>query len=143
METSKIVIAYRLINKIKISNMDDDGKIKVIKAIKAMKPIYTEFEDFSKDAQEKLKDDDFEKMSEKSKEWQGGIENTSLSEKERVEVNAYFGKYYEALNKCLKEESEKENEITYEKLSEQEFCKLVGNNDLNLDEIITLEEVLC
>ena len=46
--------ACELIKKSKLTKMDDKDKFLVIKAIRSLKPISIEYQDFIKDAQEKI-----------------------------------------------------------------------------------------
>lgn len=143
MNTEKIIFSYKLINEAKITKMEDGDKFKLIKAIRVLKPIVTSFEDFVKDAQEKLKDDNFEEMKSKASKWQEDGDKSTLSMEERKEVNSYFSEYYKKVNDCIKEEGDKEHEVTFEKLSEDAFGKFISSNDFKVDDIMKIEEVIC
>ena len=99
MKTSKIVSVYKTMNDSKLTKMEDADKFKVIKALRAIKPISEGYEEFVKLTHEKLKDD-------------------------------------------KKEEGDKENELTYDKLSEDAFGKYIASNDFNVSTIMDLQEVL-
>lgn len=142
MKTEQVVKIYQLINRSKLTKMEETGKFKVIKIMKALKPVATAYEDFQKDAQEKLKDDDFEKMSTMMGKWQEEKENTTLTREERININTYFDKYYKALNKCLQEEIEKENDFAYEKLNEKEMGHFLSSNDFTVEEMMLMEEYI-
>lgn len=141
MKTKDVVTVYKLINESKLSKMEDAGKFKMIKIMRAMKPVATSFEDFQKDAQEKLKDEDFEGMQKRAEALQQNQNNADP--KEFKEVNAYYEKYYKALNDCLNPELEKENDFEYEKLTEEEMGKYLASNDFKMDEIMKIEEAIC
>lgn len=141
MKTEQVVAVYKLINESKLTKMEDADKFKIIKIMRAMKPIATSYEDFQKDAQEKLKDDNFEVMQKRAQDLQSN--EGKGSPEEFREVNAYYEKYYKALNDCLKSELEKENDFTYEKLSEDAFGKYLASNDFKMDEILKIEEAVC
>ena len=57
MKTSKIVSVYKTMNDSKLTKMEDADKFKVIKALRAIKPISEGYEEFVKLTHEKLKDD--------------------------------------------------------------------------------------
>lgn len=142
MKTEIIVDAYRKINDSKLSKMDDKDKFVMIKVMRAMKPVAAAFEDFVKDAQEKLKDDEFDQMQKDAREWQEKGEECTFSEEKKKSVNRYFSDYYKKVNDCVKEESEKENELTFDRLSEDAFGKFIASNDFDVKTIMALEDIL-
>lgn len=142
MKTMNIVSAYRTINAAKLTKMYDADKYKVIKAIRAMKPIATSFDDFTKEAQERLKDDDFSAMQKKAEQWQKEGEQTTLTMDERIAINRFFTDYNKRVEECVKEEAEKEVSPEYGRLSEEAFEKLIGSNDWTVKEIMEVEDVL-
>lgn len=142
MKTSTIIAAYNALVGSKLTKMEGEGKIKVVKAIKAMKPIATEFEDFRKDALERLKPEGYDEMVKKAEKWQKEGENTTLTTTERAELNKYFSDYQMEVDKCLKEEIEKEHELEFEKLSDEEFEKFADSNDFTAGQFIELMNVL-
>lgn len=140
--TEKILSVYNLINDAKLTKMDDEDKFRMIKIIRVLKPVATNFEDFKKDASEKLKGENHEEMLEKAQKWQTEGENTTLTEAERIEINKYFTDYNNKIVECLKEESKKENELDYEPLGAGAFGKFVASNDWTLGQIAAIEEVI-
>lgn len=142
MKTIEIVKAYRIINEAKLTKMEDADKYKVIKAIRAMKPIATSFDDFTKEAQERLKDDDFSAMQKKAEQWQKEGEQTTLTMEERIAINRFFTDYNKRVEECVKEEAEKEVSPEYGRLSEEAFSKLIGSNDWAVKEILAVMDAL-
>lgn len=142
MKTKQVVEVYNTLNSAKLSKMEDKDKFLVIKAMRQLKPISTAYEEFVKDAQEKLKGDDFEDIQKKAQKWQEEGENTSLSLEERREINTYLNGYNNKVVECLKEEAEKDNELNYEKISEDAFGKLVSSNDFDVKTIMNLQDAL-
>ena len=142
MKTKQVVEVYKLLNEAKISKMEDKDKFLVIKAMRQLKPIFTSYEEFVKDAQEKLKGDDFEENQKKAQQWQTEGEKTTLSLEERVHLNTYFSDYTKKVNACIHEEEEKDNELTYERLTEDAFGKLIASNDFDVKTIMVLQEAL-
>ena len=55
MTTNTVLSVYKLLNDSKLTKMEDKDKFIVIKAVRKLKPIAADFDDFQKDAQEKLK----------------------------------------------------------------------------------------
>ena len=149
MKTEKIVNAYSLINPAKLSKMEDADKFKVIKAIRAMKPIAESFEGFIKDAREKLKDEKSEEMQERANKWNEKHGETKRNSdipaedlKELEAINAYFAKYGTKVNECVKEEADKEHELSFDKLTEDAFCKFIASNDFDVKSIVELQDTL-
>ena len=142
MKTKQVVEVYNTLSSAKLSKMEDKDKFLVIKAMRQLKPISTAYEEFVKDAQEKLKGDDFEDIQKKAQKWQEEGENTSLSLEERREINTYLNGYNNKVVECLKEEVEKDNELNYEKILEDAFGKLVSSNDFDVKTIMNLQDAL-
>lgn len=142
MKTKQVVEAYNVLGGAKLTKMEDKDKFTVIKAMRQMKPVATGYEDFVKDAQEKLKDEHFDDMRGKAQKWQEEGDKTALTVDERIEVNAYFAAYNKRVNDCLKEEREKEVELGYGRLDEEAFGKLVASNDFDVNTILLLGDAL-
>jgi hypothetical protein len=114
----------------------------VIKALRFIKPITTSYEEFVKDAQEKLKDEDYEEKLKVAQQWQQDGKKSTLTEAKKIELNKYFMEYQNKVTECVKTEAEKDNELTYDKLTDDAFGKLVDSNDMKLEDINTLYEAL-
>lgn len=142
MKTKQVVEAYNVLGGAKLTKMEDKDKFTVIKAMRQMKPVAIGYEDFVKDAQEKLKDERFDDMRGKAQKWQEEGDKTALTVDERIEVNAYFAAYNKRVNDCLKEEQEKEVELGYGRLDEEAFGKLVASNDFDVNTILLLGDAL-
>ena len=118
MKTSKIVSVYKTMNDSKLTKMEDADKFKVIKALRAIKPISEGYEEFVKLTHEKLKDDKMEEMQKKAQHWQemqSQGKEVEYSFEERKELNEYFQNFNNTIEKLMKEEGDKENELTYDK----------------------------
>lgn len=142
MKTIDIVKAYRIINDAKLTKMEDADKFKVIKATRQLKPVATSFDEFVKEAQERLKPEDWDGMQKKARKWQEDGDKSTLTVEERREINRYFTDYNAKVEECVKEEAEKEPELTYERLSEEAFGKFIASNDYDVRTIIELENIL-
>lgn len=142
MKTSEVSGAYNALMNAKLNKMDGNGKIKVVKIIKAMKPIATAFEDFRKDALEKLRPEGFDEMQKKLEQWQKDGDKTTLTSTERAEINQFFADYSRDVDKCLKEEMEKDNDITFDKLESKEFIALCDGNDWSAGVMLELMDLI-
>lgn len=143
----KAVRAYRLLTTVKtndkegfkLSNLETKDIFKVIRATNALKQVATSFEDFQKDAQERLKPEDWEATIEKAQKFE------ELSTEERVAVNRAINTYNSKVAECVSTEVEKDKEVeVYEHLSEEAFGLLVKANEhlLDLSDIILLQDIL-
>lgn len=142
METRKAVETYNTLNTAKLTKMEDKDKFLVIKAMRQLKPIATAYEDFAKDAQEKLKGEDFDTIRKQAQQWQEEGESTTLTLDERRHINLYLNDYNAKVAECLKEEAAKDSPTTFERLSEEAFGKLIASNDWTVETIMKLHEAL-
>lgn len=130
--TEKAVIAYRILQNAKLGKMKDDDKFAVVKIMKELKPIAIGYDDFIKDAAEKLKPEGVEKIQAKLQ----GNENLD------VEEQKIWAKYNQDVTKCVTGELNKEIEFTFAPLSEAGFKGLLESNDFTMSEILALDEVI-
>lgn len=148
MKTIDIATIYSLLNEAKLTKMDDADKFKVIKALRKIKPIAKAYEDFIEDAKNKLKGEDFDKMFEKAQTWNKDNQGKKVGEltqeqiAELEPINKYFAEYNQSVDKCVKEEAEKEVELTFDKLNEEAFGKLVASNDWTCGQIMALSDAV-
>ena len=150
MKTIDVVNAFSALNGAKLAKMEDKEKFTLIKAMKALKPIKNEYEDFVKDAREKLKGDNHEDMLKRVEEWRTKHNDTKPSDftaaelKELNEINAYFNDYNKKVEECVKEEADKEVSSEYVRLSEDAFGRLLtSNDDWDVEKMMLAAEVLC
>lgn len=127
-----IVTVYRLINSAKVGKMEDAEKISLIKAIRHLKKVGVDFDDFLKDAQERLKVEGFDAIVSKVQEKKG------LTPEETATLN----KYNKNVENCIKEETEKEVELDFEPLSDEAINRLVASNDFSVGEIMSIFDML-
>ena len=148
MKTIEITNIYAVLNEAKLTKMDDADKFKVIKALRVIKPVAKGYEDFVEEAKNKLKADDHDKMTEKAQAWNKDNQGKKVGELTQEEIdnlnaiNTYFAEYNKRVENCLKEEAEKEVELTFDKLSEEAFGKLVASNDWTCGQIMALSDAV-
>lgn len=148
MKKKDIITAYSILQNAKLSKMEDAEKITVVKAMRELKPVYESYQDFAKDAQEKLKGDDHDEMQQSAEEWNRKYKGKTSAdipadEMERLAaINEYFAAYTRRIEECLKEELEGEAECTH-RLTEEAFGRLVASNpDMTVGDIMTLSEAI-
>ena len=148
MKTIEITNIYVVLNEAKLTKMDDADKFKVIKILRVIKPVAKGYEDFVEDVKNKLKADDHDKMTEKAQAWNKDNQGKKVNEltQEQIDelntINTYFAEYNKLVEDCLKEEAEKEVELTFDKLNEEAFGKLVASNDWTCGQIMALSDVI-
>ena len=148
MKKKDIITAYPILQQAKLSKMDDAEKITVVKAMRQMKPVYESYQDFAKDAQDKLKGDNHEEMTHEAEEWNKKYKGKPAADipaedlERLAAINEYFTAYNRRIEKCLKEELEGEAECTH-RLTEEAFGRLVASNpDMTVGDIVTLGEII-
>lgn len=133
----EIVNCYPVIMKSSLSKMNGKAKLQMLKIIKALKPIAIGFEDSRKEAVEKLADDAYKAAMEKVNR------PNDYKEDEVKEALKVVKTSDEAYNKFMQEESEKEVEVDYELLDEENFEALLeGSKDLMPQELMMLSELI-
>lgn len=135
-KTDNIVSVFRAINQAKLSKLDTAEKFAVIKAARAIKPTAANFDDFVKDAREKLEPDNFAEIQEKMNDF------NKLTDNEKNEVNSVVTKLNQDLQKCAEDELNKEVEIEIEALSDEIISKLADSNDFTVETILMIQDVL-
>lgn len=143
MKTNSIVTVFNLLNSAKINEVITSGKIKIIKAVREMKPIANGFDELLNDAREKLKGENHDEMAEKASRWQQLGDEVDLTDEEKIAINTYFMEYGNRIDECIREESEKEHTLLFTKLTEEEFEGLISSNDWDVKTIMDIEEIMC
>lgn len=142
MKLKQIVAAYKVLGEAKVQKLDEKEVIKIVKARKAMRPHADEYESFLKDVQEKFKPENWDDVQAKVQKWQQEGENTTLSEVERVQINKVLIDFQKKIETAVKDELEKEVELSIDKLSEESATKLLVENGWELKKLDEIEVVL-
>lgn len=134
----EIVNCYPVIMKSSLSKMNGKAKLQMLKIIKVLKPIAIGFEDSRKEAVERLADDAYKAAVEKVNK------PNDYKEDEVKEALKVVKTSDEAYNKFMQEESEKEVDVEYELLDEENFEALLEcSKDLTPQELMMLSELIC
>lgn len=133
----EIVNCYPVIMKSSLSKMNGKAKLQMLKIIKVLKPIAIGFEDSRKEAVERLADDAYKAAMVKVNK------PNDYKEDEVKEALKVVKTSDEAYNKFMQEESEKEVDVEYELLDEENFEALLeGSKDLMPQELMMLSELI-
>ena len=143
MKTNSVVTVFNLLNSAKINEVSTSGKIKIIKAVREMKPIAIGFDELLNEAREKLQGENHDEMAEKAMRWQQQGDKVELTDEEKIAVNTYFMEYGNRIDECIKEEAEKEHTFNFTKLTEEEFEGLISSNDWDIKTIMEIQDAIC
>lgn len=137
-KTADAVSAYNSIKALKIGKLPKEEQFKVLRAARILKPIAAGFEDFVKDAQERLKPDDFADIADKSQRF------AELTDEEKIAVNKAAAAYQRDVDECVRPEFESEKEVAwFEPLSEDSFAQIASENEsVDVQTLLALQDIL-
>ena len=142
LKIEKIVSVYTILKDAKLTKMESADKFKVIKAIRPMQTIAEEWNNFISNVDKKLQKENHDEIIEKAQKWQREGEETTLSQEEKIEVNKYLIEYQKEKEECINDELEKEEELSFDKINDSAFEKLIDSNDWKVNEILLLASVI-
>lgn len=137
METAAKAYAVLGPGKAKVTRMEQQEKIAVVAAARALKAHAAALADFEEEAREKMKPEGFGEAVEKGRRFD------SLPDAEKAEVNRVFAEYSEAMEACMRGERSRVVEAGFDTLPAEAFDRLVESNDFDIDTIMTLQDALC
>lgn len=133
----EIVNCYPVIMKSSLSKMSGKAKLQMLRIIKVLKPVAIGFEDNRKEAVDRLADDAYKAAVEKVNKPKDYNEDDVREALKIVKASD------EAYARYMQEESEKEIDVDYELLSEEDFEALLeGSKDLMPQELMMLSELI-
>ena len=137
MKTSKIIAAYTILSGSKLTKMTGAEKVKVIKIINALKPYYTDYMDKLEEARKRLKPEWYTEG--KETEWNyRGIYSDKLTGEEKDGIHDYL----KNLDTCMKDDFEKEQDVDYTHLTDDEFLKYAESNDFTAGQLTDLQDLI-
>ena len=133
-KTRQAVSAYNVARNLKFGKVERGDVFTLLRATNALKPTVTAYEDFVKDAQERLKPEGFDSIAAKFQA------KEELTAKEQAAVE----KYNNDVSDCVEAELEKVVEVEYEPLGEDGLYALAAaNENLTLEAMAQMHGVLC
>ena len=133
-KTSDAVAVYNILRKLNIARLKKEDAFVVLRAANRLKPAASAFEEFVKDAQERLKPEGWDERSQKF---------DSLPDAEKAEFNKAASAYQKDVEECVKTELEKEIEIETALLGEEGLADIIASNDkLNVEAIMLIEDTI-
>lgn len=143
----RIINAYRTLDAAKLAKMEVADRFTLIKALRPMKKVSAEFDDFREDAIKKLKPENYGEIAEavnRFNEMSQEEREAAISEKKYADALKANLEFNNSMNDCLKEELTKETELDFATLPEEAFGKLLDSNpEWTLGIAMELEEILC
>lgn len=137
MKTNQIIAAYNVLAAAKLTKMGWAGKGKVIKAVLAMKPVHEAYMDCVQETLKRLKPEWMD--GEKEQEWQKlGMNSEKLTAAEKAEAQQYMAE----ADACLKDEFDKEQTVTFPRLTDEEFEEFADSNDYTIGQLLALHDTL-
>lgn len=136
-KTQDALSVYNVLKSLKIAKLSKADQFAVLRAARALKPVAIGFEDFVKDAQERLKPEGFDSVVEKSQRFD------TLSDEEKRAVNEAIGAYQKDVDECVKPELESVKEVdAFEPLSEEALSGIASANEhLDVQTLMLIEDV--
>lgn len=132
-----VVNVYPVIMKASFEKMSGKAKLKMIHVIKSLKPVTKSFGDVREDAVKKLAGQDYQDALKKVRQ------PNDYKEEDVKEALKVVQASDEAYAKFIREETEKEIEVDYEMLDEEDFTALLeGSKDLTPQELMLLSELI-
>lgn len=136
LKTIAIVAVFNSLRNATVTKMEEAEKFAVVRAMRTLRPIASEFEAFVAEAREKLKPECFEQLLEIERK---GEDATP----EEREMHGRLGsEYVGSVNKCIRPEEEKEVDVEIEPLTFEALCRLFATNDFNIDTMLMIEDVI-
>lgn len=132
-----VMTVYNSLKGALVGSLEDRDKFAVVRAMRVLKPMAVEMEEFVGDAREKLKPEGFDEAREKARKFD------SLPEQEKAELNALAEAYNDSVARCVSEELGKEVELELEPVGEEAVCVMGAASNFDISTIMTVQDVLC
>lgn len=146
-KTVTVANAYELLDKAGYSKMDNADRSALIKVMRPMRKIHSDFSDFRNDAVKRLRPDGFDKVGELIDGFNAmGQEErkAALADQKYRDALKANDEYGRAINDCLKEEADKEVELDFAPLGEETFGRLLDSNPgWSMGQALLLDNLLC
>ena len=143
----KTVRAFRTLDGAKLSRMDTAQRFALLKALRPMKKVTSEFEDFRDDAFRRLRPEGFGEVEAAIGRLRGMPEperSRAIADPANADAVRLFDDYGREVDGCLGEEAAKETALEFEPLSDEAFGALLeSNGDWAAGIAMELQDILC
>lgn len=150
-KTEKVLAAYQVLSQAKYGKLSDEEKIKVWKIARAMKPVADGLNETIEDANEKFKPEGYDEELQKFNTVKSMVRDANAdmttapmgpAEADQWYINV-FTPYQKLVNDAVSEFSKKDVEVSFDKLSEEVFGKLLASNEWTMGQVVMLGELIC
>lgn len=142
-----IINVYPVLDASSLGKMEVTDRFAYIKALRPIKQIYTEFNDFREDAINRLKPENYDKIVDnvqKFNQMNQEEREEALKDKEFADALQANGEFNLNVEMCFRDELAKDIDLEFAPLSEDAFGKLMESNpQWNAGQIIELQDLLC
>lgn len=131
LKTAAINEVYTLLDAAKYTKMEAADRRALVKAMRPLKKVYTDFNDFREDAIKRLRPDNYEEVARLVDEFNGlsaDARNAAVADPKYASAIKAFNDFQTNISECLREEVAKEHELDYEPLTDEAIDRLLDSN---------------
>lgn len=143
--TDAAVAAYRLLNTAKTTRLEPADHILVIRALRPLKKVATEWDDFTQEAVKRLRPEGYDATERKMTELRAlpaaEQEEAVRTDEAQAAIKAERD-YSKAIEDCLKDELAKEVELDLAPLGDETLGRLLASNDWTVADSAILADIL-
>lgn len=137
---------YNLLDAAKYSKMESADRRALVKAMRPLKKVSADFNDFRDDAIKRLRPDNFVEISqlvEKFNALDSAARRDALADNKYMSAIKAFNAFQADIAECLRDEVEREVELEFEALDEKAVDRLLDSNDQwTVGQAMLVEEIL-
>ncbi|MBQ3700835.1 MAG: hypothetical protein II886_13175 [Prevotella sp.] len=140
-KVSVAALAHRILSASKYTCLSDAEKVQLWRITRQLAPVATKYDGDVQDAREKMMPDDgFQGRWDDAVRYQ--TTQKGMTEGEYLDFNIELRDYNKLVRDAVKEYGDKEVTLEFEPLSEESFCHLMASNDWNMDQAVTVGELI-
>ena len=145
-KTEKINEAYTLLDAAKYTKMEAADRRNIVKALRHLKKVSVEFNDFREDAIKRLRPDNFEEVAALINKFNAMTteeREAAVAEKKYTDALKANIEFNTSVNECLREELDKLVELDFTGLSETAIDAMLDSNpDWTVGQAMLVEDIL-
>lgn len=137
---------YTLLDAAKYTKMEAADRRALVKAMRPLKKVSTDFTDFREDAIKRLRPDNYEEVARLVDEFNGlsaEARTAAVTDPKYTSAIKAFNAFQTDISECLREEIAKEQEMEYEPLTAEAIDRLLDSNEgWTVGQAMLVEDVL-
>lgn len=146
LNTATINEVYTLLDTAKYAKMEAADRRALVKAMRPLKKVTADFNDFREDAIKRMRPDNYQEvagMVDKLGGMTAEARAVAMAEPKYAEAVKAFNAFQNDMSECLKEELTKEHELEFEPLSPEAIDRLLDSNpDWTAGKAMLVEDAL-